>query len=156
MPTYIDIHDKPVIFGIDHLEETTEPTEHIIVAGDFYPFIQWIAFSPEHKSQTGMILSVQDNWYEIKHQLQNMPIAIKIMFDTMTSGQGFSLANLLRKRYNYEGPICASKNYSEEQIFLLMQCGFDTFELDSNKDSERVQMLLKQTTASTAPISRVA
>lgn len=56
---------------------------------------------------------------------------IGIRFPTFMDGRGFSLARLIRERYEYRGELRAFGYIIPDQLFFLARCGFDTFLLDA-------------------------
>lgn len=56
---------------------------------------------------------------------------IAIYFSDFTDGRGFSLATLLRERYNYKGELRAFGNILPDQLFYLQRCGFNAFSFET-------------------------
>jgi uncharacterized protein (DUF934 family) len=56
---------------------------------------------------------------------------VMVRFPAFRDGRGFSTARLLRDRYGYTGELRAVGDVLEDQIFFMLRCGFDAFELIS-------------------------
>lgn len=56
-------------------------------------------------------------------------LLIAIEFPAFTDGRGYSYANLLRSRYNYQGELRAIGDVGEDQLQPLQRCGFNAYEL---------------------------
>lgn len=59
---------------------------------------------------------------------------IAIYFPTFMDGRGFSMARLLRDRYNYQGEIRATGNIIRDQLHYLKRCGVNAFDFDETID----------------------
>jgi len=89
------------------------------------------------------ILSQRDNigvWIanditpaEYADNLKSQPV-IAIEFPVFMDGRGFSIARLLRERFQYEGDIRAIGNVIRDQLCYLKRCGFSSFELSDDID----------------------
>jgi uncharacterized protein (DUF934 family) len=62
---------------------------------------------------------------------------IAIRFASFTDGRGYSLARLLRERYDYRGELRAIGDVLRDQLFYLARCGFDAFALRADQDPAR-------------------
>jgi uncharacterized protein (DUF934 family) len=54
---------------------------------------------------------------------------IMVQFPVFRDGRGFTSARLLRERYGYGGELRAVGEVLEDQIFFMLRCGFDAFEI---------------------------
>jgi uncharacterized protein (DUF934 family) len=54
---------------------------------------------------------------------------VAIEFRAFRDGRGFSSARLLRERFGFKGELRAVGEVLEDQLFFLIRCGFDSFEL---------------------------
>ena len=59
---------------------------------------------------------------------------IEIRFPKFGDGRGYSLARLLRTRYNFRGELRAVGHITRDLLFYLESCGFDAFELREGED----------------------
>ena len=71
----------------------------------------------------------------IADSLQQLPL-VAINFPVFTDGRGYSYARLLRERYGFQGEIRAIGDVSQDQLFFLKRCGFDSFAVRADKDIE--------------------
>jgi len=61
---------------------------------------------------------------------------VAISFPKFGDGRGYSKARLLRERHGFKGEIRAVGEVLGDQLFYMMRCGFDAFELVEGKDVE--------------------
>ncbi len=61
---------------------------------------------------------------------------IAIDFPSFTDGRGYSLARLLRQRHGYCGELRAIGDIGRDQLYYLVQCGFDAFSLPDARDAD--------------------
>ncbi len=61
---------------------------------------------------------------------------IALDFPTFKDGRSYSHARLLRQRYGFEKELRAIGDILRDQLFYLMRCGFNSFELRQDKDAE--------------------
>jgi uncharacterized protein (DUF934 family) len=70
---------------------------------------------------------------EIASKLQKLPL-IAVNFPVFTDGRGFSIARLLRERFDYQGELRAVGYVLRDQLCFMKRCGFNSFELPENID----------------------
>lgn len=70
---------------------------------------------------------------DIASALQKLPL-IAINFPVFTDGRGFSIARLLRERFNYQGELRAVGNVLCDQLCFMKRCGFNSFILTESRD----------------------
>ena len=85
------------------------------------------------KGELGIALNTDVAIDKLKDNLHNIAL-ITINFTEFKDGRGFSLARLLRERYQFDGEIRATGNVLRDQIYYLHRCGFDAFELEPHRD----------------------
>lgn len=61
---------------------------------------------------------------------------IALDFPAFKDGRSYSHARLLRQRYDYEGELRAIGDVLRDQLFYMLRCGFDSFQLREDKDAE--------------------
>ena len=61
---------------------------------------------------------------------------IAVNFPTFMDGRGFSVATLLRSRYNYSGELRAIGGVIRDQLFYLKRSGFNSFVLNNQSNLE--------------------
>ena len=59
---------------------------------------------------------------------------IAINFPKFADGRGYSFARTLRDHYNYQGQIRAIGDVLKDQLFYLLRCGFNAFEIREDRD----------------------
>ncbi|MEH6638522.1 MAG: DUF934 domain-containing protein [Porticoccaceae bacterium] len=98
-----------------------------------FPLVYWL----EHREalikrpNSGLWLNSGDEPELLSEIIPKLP-CIAVNFVAFTDGRGFSLARLLRERYDYQGELCAVGTLLVDQLYYLKRCGFDTFELADN------------------------
>ncbi|GAB2799375.1 DUF934 domain-containing protein [Halomonas shantousis] len=72
---------------------------------------------------------------ELASQLQSAPL-VAIDFPAFTDGRGYTLARLLRERFQYAGEVRAIGDVLIDQLYYMTRCGFDALALreDQNVD----------------------
>jgi uncharacterized protein (DUF934 family) len=73
---------------------------------------------------------------------------IAVNFPVFTDGRGYSLARLLRERYQFQGELRAIGDILPDQLYYLKRCGFDAFALRADQDPEAALAALKPFTES--------
>lgn len=95
------------------------------------------------RGNIGLHLIATDTLDAIKDDLDYFEI-IAIEFEKFNDGRGFSLARLLRERYDYAGEIRAIGKLLRDQLYYMQRCGFNAFELAAGQN---LQDALKAFTA---------
>ena len=62
---------------------------------------------------------------------------VAIEFPKFTDGRGYSTARLLRERLGYRGELRAIGYVLRDQLFYMLRCGIDSFELKPGKDLQQ-------------------
>ena len=99
-------------------------------------YAQWQTFSDQieaHRGSIGVVIEGNAEIEDIIEPLLNLPL-IAINFPKFADGRGFSLASLLRDRYNYRGEIRAVGGFIRDQLYLLSRCGFNAFKFTEDID----------------------
>jgi len=97
---------------------------------------QWQQFSDQlsqHNGELGLWLEGNAEIDAVIDSLQQLSL-IAIKFPKFVDGRGFSLARLLRERYNYNGELRAIGEFIRDQLYLLKRCGFNAFQLTEDQD----------------------
>lgn len=58
---------------------------------------------------------------------------IALEFPRFGDGRAYSYARLLRERYGFTGELRAVGNVLRDQLFFMVRCGFDSFEVADDK-----------------------
>lgn len=83
----------------------------------------------------GLWIDSDEDVEEIGFEANLFPL-IAINFPSFADGRGFSIARLLKERYEYNGKLRAIGNPIRDQLFYLKRCGFDSFDLKDGVDLE--------------------
>ncbi|MGB2172912.1 MAG: DUF934 domain-containing protein [Porticoccaceae bacterium] len=86
-----------------------------------------------HNGKLGVIIEGNAEIEDIVGPLLNLPL-IAVNFPKFADGRGFSVARLLRERYNYQGEIRAVGGFIRDQLYLLSRCGFNAFKFSDDTD----------------------
>ncbi|WP_257266628.1 DUF934 domain-containing protein [Endozoicomonas sp. ONNA2] len=89
----------------------------------------------QHKGQVGIWFDSSDEPETVTHTLNQFPV-IAVNFPGFFDGRGYSLARLLRERWDYQGDLRAIGDILVDQLYYLKRCGFSSFRLreDQNPD----------------------
>lgn len=75
----------------------------------------------------GVRLSPDDKPEDLEPYLSELSL-IEIDFPKYTDGRGYSHAQLLRRRYQYQGELRAVGHVLRDQIFYMHRSGFDAYD----------------------------
>lgn len=64
---------------------------------------------------------------------------IALEFPRFGDGRAYTYARLLRERYGFAGELRAVGNVLRDQLFFMLRCGFDAFEIENPKAVEAWQ-----------------
>jgi uncharacterized protein (DUF934 family) len=59
---------------------------------------------------------------------------VAVEFPGFKDGRGYTTARLLRERFGYKGELRAVGDVLRDQLFYMLRCGFDAFELKPGKN----------------------
>lgn len=117
------------------LEEAPEalPSGKVIVSSQYFS---------EHRVQllergeVAVYLEPDADIESLDQDLPSFPL-IAIQFPAFTDGRGYSLARLLKERYQYQGELRAIGDVLIDQLHYMKRCGFDTYLLKEGLDGEK-------------------
>lgn len=69
---------------------------------------------------------------------------IALEFPRFGDGRAYSYARLLRERYGFSGELRAVGNVLRDQLFFMLRCGFDSFEVAGDKTAEAWQEAISE------------
>tara|TARA_R110002072_G_scaffold6364_4_gene37517 strand:- start:5035 stop:5523 length:489 start_codon:yes stop_codon:yes gene_type:complete len=72
---------------------------------------------------------------EVSGDLEHFSI-IGLDFPAFKDGRSYTHARMLRDRYGFKGELRAIGNVLRDQMFFMMRCGIDCFEVSEGKDAE--------------------
>lgn len=81
----------------------------------------------------GVRLESHERVDEIIPDLSKLSL-IALDFPNLNDGRHFTSARLLRERFGFEGQIRATGQVLRDQVAFMRRCGFDAFELPSDKN----------------------
>lgn len=83
----------------------------------------------------GIWLNSDEHPEAIHADIEIFPL-VAINFPVFSDGRGYSYARIIREQYGYRGELRAVGDVLRDQLFLMRRCGFDSFELRSDRDPE--------------------
>jgi uncharacterized protein (DUF934 family) len=106
--------------------------------GEFliFPLAVWLANREKFsgRNNIGVWLDSEDMpTGDIASALIKLPL-LAVNFPVFTDGRGFSIARLLRERFNYLGELRAIGYVLRDQLCFMKRCGFNSFDLRENTD----------------------
>jgi uncharacterized protein (DUF934 family) len=83
----------------------------------------------------GLRIDPEDDLLQVVTHLPKAGI-VAISFPKFGDGRGYTKARLLRERYGYKGELRAVGEVLGDQLFFMLRCGFNAFELAPGKNVE--------------------
>ena len=98
----------------------------------FVPLDYWLANKQnlQNPETIGVWLDAEQEPEEIAGDIEKL-LHLAVNFPTFMDGRGFSIARLIRDRYQFTGELRAIGQIVPDQLFYLSRCGFDAFCLDA-------------------------
>ncbi len=98
----------------------------------FVPLDYWLAHKQklQNPETIGVWLDAEQEPEELAGDIVNLQ-HLAVNFPTFMDGRGFSIARLIRDRYQFSGELRAIGQIVPDQLFYLSRCGFDAFCLDA-------------------------
>ena len=90
---------------------------------------QWLSSG----KKLGVRLAPADSVEAIAADLPHLTL-VALEFGGIGEGRGYTHAQLLRRRYNFQGEIRAVGKIFRDQVFYMARCGFDAFEFPDGSD----------------------
>ena len=94
------------------------------------------------KGRLGLRIDPEDDLLQVITHLPKVGL-ITVSFPKFGDGRGYTKARLLRERFNYHGELRAVGEVLSDQLFYMLRCGFDAFELVAGKDVEEALRALE-------------
>jgi uncharacterized protein (DUF934 family) len=88
----------------------------------------------QRSGRNGVLLENTDDPRLLVEDFDKLAL-IAVRFPKFTDGRGYSLARLLRRR-GWNGELRAVGDVLRDQLFYMMRCGFDAFELRADQDAQ--------------------
>ena len=76
-------------------------------------------------------------WIDVNFELMDLPTipnVLGIHFEQFTDGRGYSLARLVRERFEFQGDLIAIGDILRDQLRDLERCGFNVFVMRPDQD----------------------
>jgi len=98
----------------------------------FVPLDYWLTNKQnlQNPESIGVWLDAEQEPEELAGDIETLQ-HLAVNFPTFMDGRGFSIARLIRQRYQFSGELCAIGHIVPDQLFYLSRCGFDAFCLDA-------------------------
>ena len=90
---------------------------------------QWLSSA----KKLGVRLAPGDSIDAVVADLPSLSL-IALEFGGIGEGRGYTYAQLLRRRHNFQGEVRAVGNIFRDQVFYMARCGFDAFEFAEGAD----------------------
>ncbi|MDU0809903.1 MAG: DUF934 domain-containing protein [Burkholderia sp.] len=102
------------------------------------PFSMWklerdALVSMKMKDELGVWLAPDSEPDNITSDFNRISV-IAVDFPQFLDGRGYSIARLLRERYGWIGELRAIGDILRDQLLYMWRCGFDVFEIRSDKN----------------------
>jgi uncharacterized protein (DUF934 family) len=124
------IKDREVILNVwqyDFLDNSSTPGPHDIIS-----YQRWLVLPPVERSRVQAIALQPEDELNFSHAEVFELKVIAMVFPNFHEGRGYTQATLLRQR-GFSGEIRAIGAY-RDNLILLEQCGFDSFDLVESED----------------------
>lgn len=110
-------------------DDAGESTRHPIITLE-----QFLALT--HKpNEIGVWLEADEEVESIESYLAELPV-VALNFPAFNDGRAYSSANILRRKFGYQGEIRAIGDVRADQLEQMVRCGFDAFELNEDQNTE--------------------
>ena len=98
----------------------------------FVPLDYWLANKQnlQNPETIGVWLDAEQEPEALAGDIKSLQ-HLAVNFPTFMDGRGFSIARLIRERYQFSGELRAIGHIVPDQLFYLSRCGFDAFCLDA-------------------------
>jgi uncharacterized protein (DUF934 family) len=126
-------HSAIVEDSFAHLTDAVEvpASGDVIVSLDRYRELR--AALRQRAGRVGVCLRSDQEAKEIAEFVPELTL-IAIEFPGFKDGRGYTTARLLRERFGFKGELRATGDVLRDQLFYMLRCGFDAFELKPGKD----------------------
>jgi len=124
------IDNQWTIVDEDHSDFTQD---YLIVPYPLWQINKSALASKVHSGKMGLLLQ-GEHAINIENDGVSAFTLIAINFPSFVDGRGFSLARLLRERYQFTGELRATGSVIRDQLCYLQRCGFSSFDLADDID----------------------
>ena len=112
---------------LDDFKESTSEKEKIILTKSLW--IEKKQLFKKKKKSTGILLNSDESLDDITKDIFYFSL-IQLNFLSFKDGRPFSVAKILRKKFNFKNEIRASGHILPDQYIFLIRCGFDSVEIE--------------------------
>lgn len=88
------------------------------------------------RGDVGVWIDAHEEVEEIADFVDELPV-IAVNFPAFFDGRSLSSANILRRRYGYEGELRAIGDVRRDQLDQMQRCGINAFQLAAGQDIEQ-------------------
>ncbi|MFP6808313.1 MAG: DUF934 domain-containing protein [Pseudomonadales bacterium] len=109
-----------------------------------FPLSRWIderASCLAFNGRKGVVTSNTDDVSLLADDIDKLDL-ICIDFPNAVDGRGYSQAHLLRERFAYDKELRAIGDVLVDQLFLLVRCGMNAFDLREDQDVAKASKFL--------------
>ena len=122
------------------IKASTGPEILQVVPGKNFivPLQLWKLYQEELNEYDGNIavwLDSDENPEQITGELDSLPL-IALNFPIFSDGRSYTNARELRQKYAFKGEVRAIGDVLRDQLYYMAQCGFDTFEIRHDQETE--------------------
>ena len=89
----------------------------------------------EYDGNIAVWLDSDENPEQITGELDSLPL-ISLNFPVFSDGRSYTNARELRQKYAFKGEVRAIGDVLRDQLYYMAQCGFDTFEIRHDQETE--------------------
>lgn len=129
----------------EQIASTTIPSGRVII-----PLSVWLdrkdALQPRVAAgEIGVWMETHERLEDLVGSLPDINVLplIAVHFPRFADGRGFSLATLLRTRYDYRNELRAIGDVLRDQLFYMKRCGFDAFAIREDRSAEEALASLR-------------
>jgi uncharacterized protein (DUF934 family) len=98
-------------------------------------FLKAMAAGEPAASRAVLLKPEEHDLEPLRPYIATLPL-IAVHFGSTGEGRGYTQARLLRERYGYRGELRAVGKVRVDQVYFLVRCGFDAFELMDGEDAQ--------------------
>lgn len=109
------------------------PGKNFIVPLQFWKLYQ--EELSEYEGGIAVWLNSDEQPGQIADAINSLPL-IALNFPVFSDGRSYTNARELRQKYAYKGEIRAIGDVLRDQLYYMAQCGFDSFEIRHDQDTE--------------------
>ncbi len=94
------------------------------------------------KGRLGLRIDPEDDLMQVVTHLPKIAL-VAVNFPKFGDGRGYTKARLLRERFGWQGELRAVGEVLSDQLFYMLRCGFDAYELVAGKDVDEALRALE-------------